>query len=302
MSVLAADIGGTHSRFALLDREGNITRAQTYASADHEALQPLIEAFAGGTAIVAAGIGVAGPVVEGNAKLTNLPWSIDQAALGNSLGVPVCVINDLQASAQGIRELERLGQGLRTLRRGEPRPGPRLIVGLGTGLGKAVDHHGTILGSEGGHAEFAPRDDREWALRQRWANEGRTTIETLLSGSGLGRIHAFLTGTEPLDGGDVSELAAQGDARAREAVKWFVQLFASEVGNQALQTLPSEGVYLAGGIPPKLFALLGDVFIERFTAVFDDKPPMRELLHRMPITLVQDDAVGLRGAAALALR
>jgi len=300
MSVLAADVGGTHCRLALVDREGNVTRSQTHASAEHAALQPLIEGFVEGHAIEAAGIGVAGPVVEGRAKLTNLPWSIDASALGAALGVAVCVVNDLHAIASGVRELQRLERGLALLRAGSPRPGARLIVGLGTGLGKAVDSNGTILGSEGGHAEIAPRDEREWALRERWSVDGRTTVETLLSGSGLGRIHAFLTDrAEPLDGAEVSRLASK-DARAREAVEWLVSLFGSEVGNQALHALPSEGVFLAGGIPPKLHDLLGDAFVRLFVDAFDAKPPMRELLEAFPITLVRDGDVGLLGSAALA--
>ena len=301
MSVLAADVGGTHCRLALLDREGNVGRSETYASAEHEALQPLIETFARGERIEAAGIGVAGPVVEGRAKLTNLPWSIDAAELQRALRVPVCVINDLHAIARGVRELQASGQGLTVLRAGEPRRGPRLVVGLGTGLGKAVDLDGTILGSEGGHAELAPRNAREWALRERWSHDGRTTVETLLSGSGLGRIHAFVAGRDaPLDGAEVSKLASEGDAAARDAVLWQVELFGSEVGNQALHALPSEGVFLAGGIPPKLHDLLGDAFVERFIAAFDAKPPMRELLQRMPITLVREGDVGLLGSAAVA--
>lgn len=298
--VLAADVGGTHCRLALVDREGNVGRSQTYASADHAALQPLIEGFVQSETIYAAGIGVAGPVVEGRAKLTNLPWSIDTVELGESLGVPTCVVNDLHAIAGGVRELQRLGRGLELLRAGSARPGPRLIVGLGTGLGKAVDVDGTILGSEAGHAEIAPRDAREWALRERCSVDGRTSVETLLSGSGLGRIHAFLTDREPLDGAEVSRLATEGDAKAREAVEWLVSLFGSEVGNQALNALPSEGVFLAGGVPAKLRDLLGDAFDRIFVDAFDAKPPMRELLEAMPITLVREGDVGLLGAAAVA--
>lgn len=322
MRVLAGDIGGTKTALALIDIDASgssLARLQRYPSANYPGLEEIVTEFlAPETRLpVAAGFGVAGPVWGGKAKVTKLPWRLDELRLAKSSGIPrVSLINDFVAAALGLSYLKP--RQVATLKRGRAEPGgPIGIQGAGTGLGQAVvvpgKDHAEVVPSEGGHADFGPRNPREdrfvLFLRERF---GRATRDRILSGGGLALLYEFLK----RDGAArespavaaalrvedpaavVSRFAlARRDPLCRMALEAFVSIYGSETGNLALQYRATGGVYVAGGIAPKI---LPELRRPEFLRSFLDKPPMDELLARVPVRVVLDWRVGLLGAAASA--
>lgn len=321
MSVLAGDIGGTKTVLAVFDDAGGETEArrrEVFASGDFETFDALLDAFGPpGGELRAAAFGVAGPVLGGVCDVTNLPWTLREADLGARLGAGVRLLNDLAANAHGIAELGPAQ--LETLPgAADAPPGTAALLSAGTGLGQSwlpmIDGRHHPQPSEAGHADFAPRDalDRDLAAFLA-ARFGRGTWEHVLSGPGLGNLYDFhlaRAGAEPHPEVAAAR-AGTGDANARvaaladgggnpcaeAAVDHFVRLLGSECGNLALRCLARGGVYLGGGIAPKM---LGRLRGAGFAEAFRDKAPFRDLLEAIPVRVILDSDCALKGAARVA--
>src|SRR5439155_2663896 len=281
MQVLAGDIGGTKTALAIAEwRSGRLyfLRSRNDASAAYPGLEQIARDFLSTERRrpTSAAFGIAGPVRGGRADVTKLPWSIDERQLARRLGIRrVRLVTDFIAAALGIPRLSRSGSVV--LLPGEAESdGPIGVIGAGTGLGQAVlvrvDGDGIAVASEGGHADFGPRDEREDRL-VRFVRKGfgRVDRDRLLSGEGLGHIYDFVkfdhrasdapAVARAFPGNDraavISRFALSGrDALCREALSLFVSIYGSEAGNLALQYRATGGVYLAGGIAPKILPAL----------------------------------------------
>jgi glucokinase len=322
MRVLAGDIGGTKTAVAILEAGAldlKVRRERTYPSAGFESLDQILADFLDGVRHVphVACFGVAGPVVEGRASVTKLPWTIEEASLARAINVPtVRVINDFVAAAAGLSYLRP--QQRSTLAAGKPEPhGPIALIGAGTGLGQAAlvwsGKRYVPLPSEGGHADLAARNALEDRLivflRHRF---GRVTRDRVLSGGGLAQIYDFLredgfarehpTVARAMAREDraavITRVAlARRDRLSQEALRLFLSIYGSEAGNLALQYRATGGVYVGGGIAARILpAFRRSEFRESFLL----KPPMEPLLARVPIHVVADPRLGLLGAAATA--
>lgn len=328
--VVAADVGGTHSKLALAfsDEAGcRIVVRKVYASNEHSAFETIFQRFleepevkAHAVDVRAACIAVAGPVEHGRAHLTNLPWRVDEGNLARDFSIPrVSVINDFAAAGLGIAQLE--AADLLTLQAGVVVPrADRIIIGAGTGLGVAWltwnEGRYCVHPSEGGHADFAPMDELQDRLLQHLRRGlAHVSTERVLSGDGLERIFEFLkqeqgapAPTQALldamaqgdDAGAISKLALEKrDALAQRALEVFVSIYGAFAGNMALAALAHGGVYIAGGIAPKIAAKLQDgAFMRAFTA----KGRLRGVLETFAVHVVMNPQVGLMGAAAQAAR
>lgn len=326
VQVLAGDIGGTKTWLALVRfgtgaQSGEIIFERRYASVAYADFTSLLESFlqdAGAPVVRSACFAVAGPInkeMSGQTvKVTNLPWILNSTALAARLAVAELVlINDFQAVGYGVEALTQAD--LCVLQRGEPQMhAPRLVVGPGTGLGVSIlvwqyDHY-EALAAEGGHVDFAPADALQMELlRYMWERYPHVSYERLVSGPGLVHIYEFLCargaerGVDALRGGDpaaaIGVLALQGDSLAARAVELFVEICGAYAGNLALVCLPYGGVYIAGGIAPKLLDKFTDgVFLRAFC----NKGRMAKLLADMPVQLIRNPKAGLWGAALVAHR
>jgi len=314
-TVLAGDIGGTNARFRLApaSRPAEPIVERVLPVAGHATFEDALATFlaeAGASAPRTAAIAVAGPVQGSTATLTNAPWTIDAGAVARRFGIArVRLANDFEAAAAGIGHLPP--ESLDSLQRGARQAeAPRLVIGAGTGLGVAftipMPGDPRILGGEGGHVPFAPQDEEQRALHDFVAAEvGRVTAEHLLSGAGLVRLHAFArarTGTAahddlPQGAASVTERAQGDDPAARRAVALFCTILGAVAGDHALTLMTRGGVFVAGGIAPRIAAALAD---GRFLAAFRTKGVHAALMETIPVDLVRDDRLGLTGAAALA--
>lgn len=309
--ILAADIGGTNARLLL----GKVTaqgwqtvRQQVFASRDYPTFDTLLQRFLlPDDRIRATCLAVAGPVVQQQVRITHLPWQLDAAALAQRHPIgPVELINDFVAQAYGLPLLS--ADDLLTLQAGAPGSvGDQLLIGAGTGLGIATrvacGQHIHVIASEGGHADFAPHGAGQVALHAALLGRlGRVSIEAVLSGPGLENIHGYLradtaadAGTPRLSAAGISAAALQGDVVAMQAMTLFLDIYGATAGNLALTNLPYGGVYITGGIAPRIVSCFNQ---GPFLAAFCDKPPKRELLQRLPVHVVLNDQLGLLGAAA----
>jgi glucokinase len=251
---------------------------------------------------------------------TNLPWEIDADALERNLGIPsIFLLNDLEATAHGLAALG--DDDFVELRAGAPgATGNAALVAAGTGLGEAAmfwdGRRHRPFACEGGHTDFAPSDDREaqllaW-LRAKDDLGGHVSWERVVSGQGLVNLFEFLVDesgqvvpdelADALAAGDRPAVITEWgrsdrDPTCREALDWFMELYGAEAGNAALKFLATGGLYLAGGIAPKLAdELPKSKFVERF----DDKGRMRRIVEKIPIRIVLDDQAAIRGAALAA--
>lgn len=298
---LAGDIGGTKVLLALVDAAGQIVQQCRLASAEFASFDELLGAYFEdigdvGVPIDGGCLAVAGPVADDgrSAKITNLPWTIDCAALEGRFGLGrLALINDFAGVALGVATLQP--DQLVTLQAGEPcADGVKLVLGAGTGLGMAILRGKDILPSEGGHVGFAPQDAMQARVWQALAQEhGRVTAERVISGPGLAAIHRVLAGVtiEPVD---IAERALAGDAAARRTVDLFFNAYGAFAGDMAMAVLARGGVYLAGGVTQKLLPLLET---SGFLAAFNAKAEHADLVRRMPVRVVVDPEIGLRGAA-----
>lgn len=279
--ILAGDIGGTKTTLALCDDQGVIQREATEASNGFESLEDVITKFVPGE-ITAACFGVAGPVVEGTAKITNLPWTIAQSSLEKKLHAKVKLLNDLQATALGMLVLPE--SAWKILQAGaRPEHGTIAVIAPGTGLGEALLFHDgrayQALPSEGGHADFAPATDEEIELLRflRGKYGDHISNERVLSGNGIGDLYDFCrmeAGRDDaaLELGDrnaaISKAGlAKTDPCAVHALELFASILAGEAGNHALRGLALGGIVIGGGIPPKLLSVLEtSTFLDRLSA------------------------------------
>lgn len=316
---LAGDVGGTKTLLALFER-GTVVREDVLRSAAFPTFEDAVMQFLGayrGVPMDAACFGVAGAVVDGRCMTTNLPWVVDEASLAAAIPARrVRLLNDLEATAHGVQAL--LPADLATIQAGVPRNGNAAVIAAGTGLGEALivrdgERH-VVVASEGGHADFAPRGEREIELlRCLRAELGHVSWERVLSGPGLVNIYRFVRDlggaveppwlTERLATEDpasvVSDVAlANGDRCCVEALDLFVSIYGAEAGNLALNGLALGGVFVAGGIAPKIRPALLD---GRFVATFRDKGRLADLMARIPVHLVLEPRTALIGAARVAM-
>ena len=322
-TVLAGDIGGTKTLLALAEADGGSVRwlhRARYPSADFADLETLLDVFVAGAAAAppaAACLAVAGPVAlrgtAQHARITNLPWVLDSTRLSAHLGAPVRLVNDFEGVARGVAHLPPAA--VHTLQAGTAQAhAVQAVIGAGTGLGMATRVRGTdgavrVLGSEGGHADFAPVNPAQAAFAH-WLRTrdglAHLSVERVVSGTGIEALYAWLAATRPDLGAAlpdatapaVSAAARAGDARAGAAMAEFVRAYGAAAGNLALTVLPFGGLYLAGGIAPANLDLLR---AGAFMQAFLDKGRMRSVLERVPVHVILDTDVGLLGAARLAL-
>lgn len=298
--ILSADVGATNCRLGLWRGDDLIEQATT-ATAD----APPVEAarrFADGRPLAAACLAVAGPVVDGVAELTNVGWTVREDELEAALGCPTLVVNDFVGAARGVTALGP--DGFQHLHGPAPRPGLIGVLGAGTGLGQAllspVGASGwQVWPSQGGHVDLAPTDAESLELLRFFMarHPDHVSAERALSGDGLLALQEFYR-LQGLDGAaltDPAEVSARGDDASRAAIRRFCQLLGAAAGNLAMSLLPAGGIYLAGGLPPR-FDLIGSGLVESFL----NKGRMRPLLMDVPLRLVTDPLLGLRGAALLA--
>ncbi len=322
MRILAGDVGGTKTNLALFLREGSTLRRaelQTFPSNRYPDLESVLAEFlAGKTGVSLACIGVAGPVVSGRSRVTNLPWVVKRESVRRAIGAQrVFIINDLQATAFAVPFLPE--ESLAVLNPGKPEPGGTIaVLAAGTGLGAAFlvwDGAGYLpVASEGGHADFAPRNDREIRLlRFLQKGHGRVSVERAVSGRGLHAIYRFLRDSEGMaESGEIeARLAAEdpprvitreglsgGSDACREALRIFASLYGAQAGNLALQVMATGGVVLGGGIAPAILPVLSEKpFLESFLS----KGRFRQFLSRVPVRVIRDDKAALLGAAHYAI-
>lgn len=308
--LLAADIGGTWVRLQALSRDGGWLAGSIAPSADFSGLDDAINQFRqqhGLAGFAAACIGLPGPVSGRQAVLTNLPWQVDADWLEQHCGIDrVQLVNDFQAAACGVDELS--AERLLVLNPGQPQAhGHRLVVGAGTGLGVAPvfvcgERHIPVA-CEGGHMSFAPADDlQQDLLRWLWRQWEHVSWERILSGPGLVLLHGFLSGLEhprlagEITAAEVSARAGQGDPVACQTLSAFVAMYGSYLGSLAMFWPAPGGIYIAGGVAGKISHWMQQA---GFLQAMQAKGRMAELVCRMPVYLVRDKELGLRGAARL---
>jgi len=321
--ILAGDIGGTHTRIALFNEEVGklkLVLEHVYPSREHKSLDEIISLFISNenVKVKVACFGIAGTVLHGRVSTPNLAWVVDAIQLTKLLGIEsVWVINDLQAHASGVDDLETADFVL--LNKLESGIGNAALIAAGTGLGEAgLYWDGTRrwpFPCEGGHCDFAPRTEGEIALLQYLFRKfGRVSYERVLSGPGLKNIYDFLheTGSEPQPDWLKEELAHAADpvavisqhglegkaAICEHALDLFVSIYGAEAGNLALKMMAVGGVFISGGIAAKIMPrLTAPAFLQAFVS----KGRLQPLMETIPVRVIINDKVGLIGAARYAL-
>jgi glucokinase len=313
--ILAGDIGGTKTHLALFEN-GNCVHEKKFASQEYAGLLQVVEEFLSlhPASIERACFGVAGPVVNGVSQTTNLPWKIDAVELAKGLKISqVFLINDLEAHAWGIRSLKPTQ--VLTLNEGNSAVlGNQALIAAGTGLGEAgLYWNGKThlpFACEGGHADFAAQTELEMELLRYFKNIfEHVSYERVLSGAGLYHLYRFLIDMRLENEGEefeeiamshdpakvISEKALSKESRAcMRALDWFVSLYGAEAGNLALKFLALGGLYIGGGIAPKILpAMQSGGFMKAFTA----KGRFSSLLSAVPVRIILDDNTALLGAA-----
>jgi glucokinase len=323
--ILAGDIGGTKTLLGLFDAVPARPRpvvVRSFGTLDHTDLQTMIAEFltqaeavdarAAHSGIESAAFGVAGPVVDETVKVTNVPWFVDSRRVATALGLPrVALLNDLEALAHAVPALRE--SETHVLQEGEALRGGSIgLIAAGTGLGQALLHNidGRFVpsASEAGHADFAARTEREIALtRDLTSRYGRADVEHVVSGRGLVNIHrvahqqpcAAAVNLESPDAPAAISTAAMERrcAGCVETLDMFVEAYGAESGNLALRAVSTGGLYIGGGIAPKILPMLTTgVFMRAFLA----KPPLDRMLSVMPVKVILNSESGLLGAAVFA--
>jgi glucokinase len=321
--ILAGDIGGTHARLAFFQSQnGHLTPVAegVFPSRDHSGLDEIVGQFVAKQSLRpdVACFGVAGPVRNGKVETSNLPWTVEASRLAGELHLPsTMLINDLEANAWGIASLGE--QDLVALNRVKGMPvGNQGVISAGTGLGEAgLFWNGSgyeIFASEGGHCDFAPRTELEIELlRYLVARFGHVSFERIVSGPGLVNVYNFLRdthrGEEPqwltdeLAQGDqaatISRAAVAGKSvLAEHALDLWISIYGAEAGNLALKLMATGGVFLGGGIAPKIVSKLsGPLFMQAFVS----KGRLQPLLESIPVKVITNDKIALFGAARYAV-
>ncbi len=321
--ILAGDIGGTNARLALFEVQNGsykLVSGSVFPSRQYRGLDEIVAKFVAGSDLhpSLACFGVAGPVRNGRVETSNLPWVVESKRLASELKLPAAtLINDLEANAWGISALEPDDVVVLNQVRGAP-VGNKAVIAAGTGLGEAgmywdgSKHH--VFASEGGHTDFAPRNELEVDLLEYLrARFGHVSYERIVSGPGLVNVFHFLrdTGrgsepswlTEQMATSDpaaaISSAAMSGKCGLCEhAVDLFVSLYGAEAGNLALKIMATGGVYVGGGIAPKMLPkLAGPLFMQSFTG----KGRMQPLLESIPVQVIKNEKLALLGAARYAV-
>ncbi|MBU0484667.1 MAG: glucokinase [Proteobacteria bacterium] len=323
--ILAGDIGGTKTNLAIYSSSAgpsNPINDQSFKSSDYNSLESLVTDFLSAevnTPISHACFGVAGPVVKGKTILTNLGWTVEAKKLSTALNIAqVEVINDLAATAKAIPLLKETD--LHTLRKGTGEPQATIgVIGPGTGLGEAFltwngqDRY-LAYASEGGHADFAPTNDLESGLLTHLLkNHDHVSYEMICSGLGLPNIYSYLKETSPYREPDwlqdqIAEAADPTPLIINAALNQdspcvlclatlyaFVRILGAETGNLALKIMATGGMYLAGGIPPRIIPALES---GHFSQGFLNKGRMTKLLATIPVYVVLNQKAALLGAAS----
>jgi glucokinase len=319
--ILAGDVGGTKVHLALYDfinGKLSYTRDQQFPAKEYSGLEEIVKKFLGTDNATAACFGVPGPVRDGRLRLTNLPWTLDSRELAAGLSIQhVFLINDLEANGYGVAELS--ADQIFTLSEGDASQiGNRALIAAGTGLGEGLliwnGRSHTPFPSEGGHSDYAPRNEDEIDLlrflKQKY--DGRISQERVVSGMGLSNIYEFLKEVRGMEvPAALAERMAKEDPNAvitelalahkseicEKAMDMFVSAYGAEAGNLALKILSVGGFYVGGGIAPRILEKLKDgTFIKAFT----DKGRLSQLLVNMPVRIILESRAALLGAAAYA--
>ena len=304
MRWIAGDVGGTKTLLRCFE-DGQVVATERFQSGAFHSFDDLLREFLSrcGGGADAACFAVAGPVVDARAEITNLEWTMDEASLAAAFPIGrVSLINDFTAVALGV---PLLGAGdLLSLQKGDRDPhAPIGILGAGTGLGEAIlawdGRAHLVIPSEGGHQDFAPQDEEQTRLFLFLRElHGHVSWERLVSGMGLVNIFTFLTGQE-IEAADVAARVQAGDPAARRTAEMFVDIYGAEAGNMALRILARGGIFLAGGVAAKNLPWFTD---GRFIEAFRRKGRFRDLCETIPVDVIVDQEVGLKGAASRALR
>jgi glucokinase len=325
--ILAGDVGGTKVHLALFNFvAGRLqpVRDHKFPAADFASLDDVVKSFLPDAdekkQIVAACFGCPGPVRDGRLKLTNLPWSLDARLMQDTLGIEhIFLINDLEATGYGVPELTP--EQIFTLHEGDPAAiGHRALIAAGTGLGEGLliwDAQRQVhrpIPSEGGHTDFAPRNEREIALLRYLQQQlkGRVSFERVVSGIGIKNVYAFLRDDQKMHEPEwLRERMAREDPNAVigecgedgsseicfETLKIFASAYGAEAGNLALKVLAVGGVYLGGGVGPKVLKTLKS---GGFVHAFLDKGRLSPMLQAMPVRVILEDTCAVLGAASYA--
>jgi glucokinase len=320
--ILAGDIGGTSTRLALFEvKDGRLraAREKTYPSREHSGLTQMVGEFLKDSEhrVKQACFGISGPVRNGRGQPSNLPWSADTAELKSALDIgSVWLINDLEANAFGIAALGPDDFALLSAGRGDA-PANAAVISAGTGLGEAGlywdGRQHLPFAAEGGHADFAPRDEREIELlRYLLTSYEHVSYERVLSGPGLHNIYRFLKDTgrgsecdwvrEAMQREDPSSVISKAAldatcALCEEAMAMFVSIYGAAAGNLVLKYMATGGLYIGGGIAPKILAKLrGPAFMQAFTA----KGRLSPLCEATPVRVITNPKTALLGTARYA--
>jgi glucokinase len=320
--ILAGDVGGTKVHLALYDfSNGKLEhrREERFPAREYAGLEAIVSEFLGGDKATAACFGVPGPVRDGRLRLTNLPWTLDARELSLHLDIDhVFLINDLEANGYGIAELQ--ADQIFTLSEGDPgQIGNQALIAAGTGLGEGLlTWNGRIhvpYPSEGGHADYAPRNEEDIELFRflKLKYQGRISWERVVSGMGMTNIFEFLHDARGMevDRNLAEEMAAADDPNTvvtqkglsgeseicARTLDMFVSAYGAESGNLALKVLSVGGLYLGGGIAPRLLEKLKD---GTFMKAFTDKGRLSQLLINMPVRVILESRAAVLGAAAYA--
>ncbi len=320
--ILAGDIGGTHTRLALFDNQSELKMGaqETFSSGDFPDLLPIVQKFLQmhSASVEKACFGIAGPIHNGKCQATNLPWVVDGDKLAQVLKLEhVQLLNDLEANAWGLRVLKP--EDFLLLQAGDPKQkGNAALISAGTGLGEAglywdgKEHR--PFACEGGHADFSPRNalEIELLLYLKKIYDSHVSFERVLSGPGLRHLYEFLIETRremqspeikaEMKKRDpsfvVSEWGCQNrDQGCARAVEWFISIYGAEAGNLALKMLARGGLYIGGGIAPRML----EVFKQGgFLKAFKDKGRFDVLLEAIPVRIILNDLTALLGAGEYA--
>ncbi|HEY6350274.1 MAG TPA: glucokinase [Candidatus Angelobacter sp.] len=320
--ILAGDIGGTHTRIALFQETASkLTMAleRVYPSREHKGLDEILSLYLSNEHVNVdqACFGVAGPVLHDQVSTPNLPWVVEAVRLAHQIGVPrVWLINDLLAHASGVDDLGP--EDFLALNKVDRQAGNAALIAAGTGLGEAGIYwdgeRRWPFACEGGHCDFAPRNDMEITLLQYLLKQfDRVSYERVISGQGLQNIYAFLhdSGKEeeppwlkqelqstPDPAALISQYGLQGKASiCKTALDIFVSVYGAEAGNLALKMMATGGLFVSGGIAAKILPLLtSGSFLQAFVA----KGRLQPVLETIPVKVIVNDRVGLIGAARYA--
>ncbi len=316
--ILAGDIGGTNARLACFQPQNGslrIVSERIFPSREYYELGEIVTQFLTEAAArpQMACFGVAGPVRNGRVETSNLPWIVEQSRLAEQIHLPTLLINDLEATAWGIAALGRAD--LVSLNSVPRSAGNQAIIAPGTGLGQAgLFWNGSqhqVFACEGGHCDFAPQDELQIELlRSLERRYGHVSYERILSGPGLVNVYEFLcdkNGTVELAAAhfanadaaaNISHAALNGtNPLAEKALDLWISIYGAEAGNLALKTMATGGIFLGGGISPKILPKLkGPLFMEAFV----DKGRLRSLLESIPVQVIVNEKAGLLGAACCA--